>query len=62
MKDGVCVERGAVEQIFTRPQHPYTQALLDAVPRIDDEIGELRAVAPGSAVVPDNAPTNGGAA
>jgi peptide/nickel transport system ATP-binding protein len=62
MKDGVCVERGAVEQIFTRPQHPYTQALLDAVPRIDDEIGELRAVAPGSAVVPEHAPTNGGAA
>jgi len=56
MKDGVCVERGAVEQIFTSPQHPYTQALLDAVPRIDDEIGELRAVAPSAT------PTNGGPA
>ena len=49
MKDGVCVERGAVERIFTDPRHPYTQALLDAVPRIDDEIGELRAVTPGGA-------------
>ncbi|MEU4385959.1 ABC transporter ATP-binding protein [Promicromonospora sp. NPDC023805] len=62
MKDGVCVERGPVEQIFTRPQHPYTQALLDAVPRIDDEIGELRAVAPGAVVADAVAEKNGGAA
>jgi peptide/nickel transport system ATP-binding protein len=63
MKDGVCVERGAVERIFTDPRHPYTQALLDAVPRIDDEIGELRAVPPGAGgPVPESAPTNGGPA
>ena len=32
MKDGVVVERGAADSLFTAPQHPYTQALLSAVP------------------------------
>jgi len=44
MRAGECVERGPVESIFSDPQHPYTQALLDAVPRIDDEIGDLRSL------------------
>lgn len=30
---GTVVEQGPVEQIFHDPQHPYTQALLEAVPR-----------------------------
>lgn len=34
MKDGVVVESGTVEQIFTEPTHPYTQALLSAVPHL----------------------------
>ncbi|WP_211824960.1 ABC transporter ATP-binding protein [Kistimonas asteriae] len=32
MKDGVIVEQGKTEQIITRPQHPYTQALLASSP------------------------------
>ncbi len=44
MRAGECVERGPVESIFSDPKHPYTQALLDAVPRIDDEIGALRSL------------------
>jgi peptide/nickel transport system ATP-binding protein len=44
MRAGECVERGPVEAIFSDPQHPYTQGLLDAVPRIDDEIGDLRSL------------------
>ncbi|MFI6781638.1 ABC transporter ATP-binding protein [Micromonospora sp. NPDC050276] len=42
MRQGQMVETGSTEQIFSDPQHPYTQDLLDAVPRIDDAIGELR--------------------
>jgi peptide/nickel transport system ATP-binding protein len=46
MRAGECVERGPVEAIFSDPQHPYTQGLLEAVPRIDDEIGDLRSLTP----------------
>jgi microcin C transport system ATP-binding protein len=35
MKDGKIVEHGPVEQVFSSPQHPYTQALLAAEPRPD---------------------------
>ncbi len=35
MQYGKLVEQGSAEQILTRPQHPYTQALLNSVPRID---------------------------
>lgn len=34
MYKGEAVETGSVEQIFASPQHPYTQALLAAVPRL----------------------------
>lgn len=34
MKDGVTVEHGSADQIFNRPQHPYTQQLLAAVPKL----------------------------
>ncbi|GAB6903476.1 ABC transporter ATP-binding protein [Kineosporia succinea] len=49
MRDGSVVERGSAERIFSDPQHAYTQALLDAVPRIDDSIGELRTTTGGPA-------------
>ena len=32
---GKIVETGPVNEIFSRPQHPYTQALLAAVPEAD---------------------------
>ncbi|MCW1100198.1 dipeptide ABC transporter ATP-binding protein [Streptomyces sp. RS2] len=32
---GKIVEQGAVEQVYNRPAHPYTQALLSAVPEPD---------------------------
>lgn len=35
MQAGKLVEQGSAEQILTRPQHPYTQALLNSVPRVD---------------------------
>ncbi|MFD9663146.1 dipeptide ABC transporter ATP-binding protein [Rhodococcus sp. NPDC059968] len=34
MKDGVIVEHGDADQVFERPEHPYTRALLDAIPRL----------------------------
>ena len=34
MKDGLTVEKGTADQIFNRPQHPYTQQLLAAVPKL----------------------------
>ncbi|PWB33895.1 ABC transporter ATP-binding protein [Pseudomonas sp. SDI] len=35
MKDGVAVEAGSVRAVFDHPQHPYTQALLDAIPHLE---------------------------
>jgi peptide/nickel transport system ATP-binding protein len=40
MRKGEIVERGTVDGVFNRPQHPYTQQLLAAVPRIGDAAGE----------------------
>jgi peptide/nickel transport system ATP-binding protein len=34
MKDGITVEKGSADQIFNKPQHPYTQQLLGAVPML----------------------------
>ncbi len=36
---GRIVERGLSEEIFSSPRHPYTRALLSAVPRIDPDAG-----------------------
>jgi microcin C transport system ATP-binding protein len=35
MKEGRIVERGAVERVFTAPEHPYTRELLNAEPKRD---------------------------
>ncbi|HWV78261.1 MAG TPA: ABC transporter ATP-binding protein [Isoptericola sp.] len=44
MRHGVAVEQAPADRLFSDPRHPYTRALLDAVPRIDDEIGDLRGI------------------
>ena len=33
MSQGEIVERGLAEDIYRNPQHPYTQQLLQAIPR-----------------------------
>ena len=49
MYGGKIVETGAVGQVFDRPRHPYTEALIDAIPPLDKELPDrhLRAI-PGS--------------
>jgi len=32
VKDGEVVEQGLAGDVFGRPQHPYTQALLNSIP------------------------------
>ncbi|MEV0973025.1 ABC transporter ATP-binding protein [Microtetraspora glauca] len=44
MYAGRVVETGVVRDIFRRPAHPYTKALLDAVPRADRRAGRLAAL------------------
>ncbi|MNW34781.1 Oligopeptide transport ATP-binding protein OppF [compost metagenome] len=35
MKQGEVVESGDTQQIFRQPKHPYTQSLIQAIPRIE---------------------------
>ncbi|HEX6547344.1 MAG TPA: ABC transporter ATP-binding protein [Candidatus Dormibacteraeota bacterium] len=46
MYGGRIVETGSVGEVFDRPRHPYTQALLDAIPPLDREVEgrHLRAI------------------
>ena len=41
---GRVFERGAIDQVFARPHHPYTAGLLAAVPSIDSEVARLHAI------------------
>ena len=41
---GEVVEYGPAEEVFTRPAHPYTRALLDAIPVPDPAIEAKRAI------------------
>jgi ABC-type oligopeptide transport system ATPase subunit len=34
MQGGLIVESGTPQTLFTRPVHPYTRKLVDAVPRV----------------------------
>ena len=45
MYAGEAVECGSIEQIFYQPRHPYTQGLLNSVPRLDQpDIEEMHAI------------------
>ncbi|MDJ0350166.1 ABC transporter ATP-binding protein [Cryobacterium sp. PH29-G1] len=57
MRRGVIVERGTVDQIFNEPTHPYTIALLKAVPHLgqrgEEAIDMTAALAIGTDIVVD---------
>nr|WP_062340277.1 ABC transporter ATP-binding protein [Herbidospora sakaeratensis] len=40
MYGGKCIEYGTAEDIFERPEHPYTWGLLGSMPRLDREVTE----------------------
>lgn len=48
MYSGKIVESGTCEDIFYRPKHPYTLALIQSVPRLDLENKQVLASIPGA--------------
>jgi peptide/nickel transport system ATP-binding protein len=48
MYAGRIVEQGATRPIFAAPRHPYTRALLDAVPRVTEGSHQRLAPIPGT--------------
>ncbi|WP_017607026.1 ABC transporter ATP-binding protein, partial [Nocardiopsis alkaliphila] len=43
MRHGRAVERGDVRKVLSAPEHPYTRALLEAVPRVEVSRAQRRA-------------------
>ena len=57
---GRVVEMGAADLVFTEPKHPYTQALLAAIPEPDPDLASVQGLGdqlPGELPSPDNLPT-----
>jgi oligopeptide transport system ATP-binding protein len=53
---GKIVELAQTEELFTNPQHPYTEALLSAVPIPNPEMRRERIILPGDVPSPINPP------
>jgi oligopeptide/dipeptide ABC transporter ATP-binding protein len=44
MYAGKVVEQGSVRDIFNRPSHPYTEALLASVPKMEEDVDRLYSI------------------
>jgi peptide/nickel transport system ATP-binding protein len=53
---GHIVEEGETETLFESPQHPYTQALLAAIPRVSKAARTSRVILPGGVPSPIDPP------
>jgi oligopeptide/dipeptide ABC transporter ATP-binding protein len=54
---GKIVEQAPTEELFAQPQHPYTQALLAAIPIVDKEYRRTRIILEGVVPSPINPPS-----
>jgi peptide/nickel transport system ATP-binding protein len=54
---GHIVETGPTSDLYKSPNHPYTQALLAAIPRVRKEARRTRIILPGSVPSPINPPS-----
>ena len=54
---GNIVELASSNELYTNPLHPYTEALLSAVPRTDPDYEPQRILLPGDVPNPANPPT-----
>jgi len=45
MYAGDLIEIASVEELFEHPMHPYTEALLSSIPRVDRDAGDLKPIA-----------------
>lgn len=57
MYSGQIVEGASIESIFERPRHPYTAALLDAIPVVGQRRSGVLPFIPGSVALPGSYPT-----
>lgn len=55
MYAGRIVEESSVEALFEKPQHPYTQGLIDSIPKIGKNIDRLHSIS-GNVPSPSNMP------
>ena len=51
------VEGAAIAEIFDRPKHPYTAALLEAIPVVGQRRSGILPFIPGSVALPGSYPT-----
>src|SRR5690606_14654507 len=54
---GKIVELAPVDELFARPKHPYTEALMSAVPQPDPDIKKNRIILEGEVPNPANPPS-----